>query len=306
MVATELQTQHFIQLVNGFTNELSKENRDEVFKRENTSYIKELLQYMEQRGITEIKTITQSHIDAYLKYLEYERINLRRGGLLSPDTINKHIGAIRRFWKYLYAENIKANSFDVKQKTIQHVKETTVLSHQEIEWYYSVTGSTAVGCRDKAMLAIYYGCGLRKKEGLKILLPDIDFSRGKIFIRKSKNGRERYVIMSPSVQKQVEEYVYSYRDFYLSEESQYQELFIGERGRPVSIGTLDKRMEELEQRVMAQYPFEKHATLHTLRHTLGTHLYMAGFGIEEIALMLGHESLEATQLYIHLAQTLKH
>ena len=113
-------------------------------------------------------------------------------------------------------------------------------------------------------------------------------------------------MMSPKVQQFVEEYVYQARDLYLAEGTNYERLLIGERGKPIHYETLRSRMVALWKRVKERYQTEKECSgLHTLRHTLGTHLYMAGMEVEKIALMLGHRTLESTQLYIHSANELK-
>ena len=158
------------------------------------------------------------------------------------------------------------------------------------------------------MIAIYYGCGMRKGEGMRLLLTDFDFNKGRIHIRKTKNNRERYVIMSPVVQQQIEEYIYNYRDLYVEQlynHSNPDAFFIGEQGTQLTNRALQSRIKKLWSRVKDTYGNDKHIGLHTLRHTLGTHLYMAKMNIELIALMLGHRTLHATQLYIHLTNLLK-
>jgi integrase/recombinase XerD len=304
MTTTELNNKEYIQLVSDFSNELMKEDRNEKLIDESTNYAKELLSYMDDRGIRSMKEIGQSQIDGYIIYLEQERINQRRGGTLSTSTVNKHKGAIRRFWKYLGADGIKTSPIQIRQKKNEDPKDPEVLSHDELKWLYSVTGQTPLGSRDRCMIAIYYGCGMRKSEGLRVLLSDIDFNRGKIHVREAKNKKARYVMMSPQVQKQVEDYVFNHRDYYLREHRPHQELFISERGNPVASDTLPKRILTLWQKVKDRHGSQKQISIHDLRHTLGTHLYMAGMEMETIALMLGHESLEATQLYIHLSKTL--
>jgi integrase/recombinase XerD len=156
------------------------------------------------------------------------------------------------------------------------------------------------------MISLYYGCGLRRGEGLKLELTDIDFNKGRILIRSPKNKRDRYAAMTPKIQHFVEEYVYRARDFYLSEDNSFQQLFISERGVPIQPESLDDRLDVLWKRVKVRYPVEKpKVSLHLLRHSYGTHLYLAGMEIEKIALILGHRCLEATQIYIHLSKLLK-
>jgi integrase/recombinase XerD len=123
-----------------------------------------------------------------------------------------------------------------------------------------------------------------------------------------KNNRERYVIMSPKIQQQIEDYIYCYRDLYMEEISSHvnpDSFFIGVGGTPLTKNTLSSRLRKLWSLVKNTYGSDKHIALHTLRHTLGTHLYMAKMDIEMIALMLGHRSLNVTQVYIHLTNLLQ-
>ncbi len=311
MKDTKLSTPEFNTLIQGFEkamkNEKEKKNeyKDESHISEHTSYIREFLSYVEENGIRYIKGVTQSLVNDYVLFLHEQRLNLRAGGTLEETTINKHKNSIRKFWKYLNSEDIKTNAIRLKQKKTGEQQEPTVLTHEEIIQLYSVCDTSAIGYRDKAMLGLYYGCGMRKSEGLRLQLTDFDFGKGRIHVRKSKNNRERYVMMPPTAQAHIEEYIYSYRDFYLAEQSTYEDFFIGERGTPIQPETLAKRIEALWKRVKDRYGSEKHIGMHTLRHTLGTHLYMGKMDIEMIALMLGHRTLEATQLYIHSANSLK-
>lgn len=305
MKDTKINAPEFNTLIQGFEKEMKKENQSENHVSEHTSYIREFLSYVEENGIRYAKGITQPLIDDYALFLHEQRLNLRAGGTLSETTINKHKNSIRKFWKYLNSENIKVNAIRLKQKKASDQKESTVLTHEEIIQLYSVCDTSAIGYRDKAMLGIYYGCGMRKSEGLRLHLTDFDFGKGRIHVRKSKNNRERYAMMPPTAQAHIEEYIYNYRDFYLGEQSTYDDFFIGERGTPIHPETLASRIEALWKRVKDRYGSEKHIGMHTLRHSLGTHLYMAKMDIEMIALMLGHRTLEATQLYIHSANSIK-
>jgi len=308
MKETLIYNPEFERLVKGFAFELDKEKDSESYTAERASYLKEYFSYCEMHGKRKLKQIDQEFTDQYLNYLETERKNERRGGLLSEDTINKHKGALRVFIKYCNEEEIEVNNIVIRQKKKRDrtPKVKSVLSHQEIQWLYSVTDSTVFGIRDRCMLALYYGTGIRRSEGLNLELTDIDFSKGRILIRQPKNKRDRYVLMSPKVQHFVEEYVYKARDLYLSESNSFQHLFISERGLPMHGESMDARIESLWNRVKEKYPVEKPKIgLHLLRHSLGTHLYLAGMDIEKIALMLGHRCLEATQIYIHLAKLLK-
>lgn len=301
----QINTEEYKYRIEHFINELVKENKTPHALQEDRNYVSEFLSYVEEQGITKFQSINQSIFDKYFIYLTNERTHLRRVGHLAEGTINKHKNSLRRFWKYLNAEEIYVHSVVVRQRKKRITKEIVVLTPQEIEQLYSVTDDTIFGYRDRAMLALFYGCGLRKSEGANLLIPDIDFARGRIHIRQAKNNRERYVMLSPKVQAHLEQYVYSSRELYLPENSTCENLIIGEHGGQLSGQGIFVRIKSLWSKVKDKYGTEKHIGVHTLRHSLGTQLYIAGMGIDQIALMLGHRSLEATQLYIHLANKLK-
>lgn len=296
----KLKSTQFNQLLKGFEVALIGEDPHSSNVTEHVAQVKELMHFMEQRGLMTVKERTQPIVNEFIKYLE-TRPNLRRGGLLSNTYINKFITSINNFSRYLDSEQIEAPHIKLKYKKKQERPLPTVLTPEEVQQLYSVTDDTAIGVRDRCMLAIYYGCGMRKSEGLKLNITDINFASGRIFIKKSKNGRERYVMMSPKVQQHIEEYVYSARDMYLPESSPYESLFISERGRPTSGETMAKRIEALWQRVKDRYGSDKHISLHSLRHTLGTQLYKAGMKLEMVGLMLGHRTTESTELYVTLS-----
>lgn len=305
IIEIELNNNEFKEQVQKFEQFLTNENKSESYIAEKKRNVKEFLQFVEESSIESLQAIDQNLINSYILHLEEQRVS-RFGGLLEQGTIAKNKNSIRTFWLFLGKEEVKVNPIKVKHIRRGEQKRSIALSHEEIRQLYSVCDTSAIGYRDKMMLSLFYGCGMRKSEGLRLLISDIDFNRGRIHVRKSKTNRERYVMMSPVVQKQVEEYVFTYRYYYLHEQSQYDDVFIGERGTPIQPETIACRMDVLWQRVKDRYGSDKKMIgCHMLRHSLGTHLYIAKMDIQMIALMLGHRTLESTQLYIHSANQLK-
>lgn len=291
-----------------FTYELKKEGKDQIYIDQHTDRMKEFLSYVEGNGIKTIKEINQPVADSYMLYMEQERVNENFGGTLWQSTINLHINAISKFWKYLAIEGIEANTIFIRHRKKTKQKEITVLTREEIKQLYAVCDSDGLGYLNRAILAIYYGCGMRNGEGLRLMITDIDFNRSRIHVRKSKNGSERYVMMSPTVQQHLEDYVYNYRDVYIEELSNHSNpdaFFIGVNGKELAKKALLKRLQKLWKKAKSIYGSDKLIGIHTLRHTLGTHLYMTTKDIEMIALMLGHRSLCTTQVYIHLTNLIQ-
>jgi integrase/recombinase XerD len=275
-------------------------------------HVRELLHYLEQQQIQTIRELKTGHIEAYYQKLK-ERSNQRRGGGLSNAHLNKHIQALRRFTEYLR----KVGRLDIPQVHLANEQTSTTVTYltaAEIQLLYKATYEQipkaptkseavyeAIQSRDRAMLSIYYGCGLRRTEGVMLDVGDINFDRGLLHVRKGKNYQERFVPISKTNLKHLQAYVYDHRSV-LTRDRKTDALFIAFTTTSRLQGqSLFIRLKKLQYQTGDRELIEKEIGLHTLRHSIATHLLQAGMKLESISRFLGHSSLESTQLYTHLA-----
>ena len=275
-------------------------------------HVRELLHYMEGKGMKNIKELENKHVQQYYKKLK-ERSNQRREGGLSNNHLNKHIQAMRKFTEYLRHVGRLDIAINLKNEE-DDAKSIAVLTQDEIRKLFSASYKKpmqharclndeqleALQARDRAMLAVYYGCGLRRNEGVCVNVGDINFDRSMLHVRKGKNYKERFVPISKSSLKYLEEYVYDHRP-QLLQGSKIEALFLGYYGTRMGGQSLMLRLKYLQYMSEDQELIEKEVGLHTLRHSIATHLLQAGMKLEYIARFLGHGSLESTQIYTHLA-----
>ena len=242
----------------------------------------------------------------YVSYLS-NRKNIRRGGSLSINTIKNNLAAIKRFSKYLQkARNINLDMEITIPKEPGITK--TILTQEEIRALYLVTDKTLLGFRDRALLAIYYGCGLRRNEGVNLLVNDVLLEKEIIHVRKGKNYKERFVPLTKEVKRHLTEYLDNARQYLLNDQGITFYLLIGIRGDQFSASGAYARIKLLAQRagITKDLPAGKAGIgLHTLRHSIATHLLQNGMGLEFISHFLGHSSLESTQIYTHLSAEIK-
>jgi integrase/recombinase XerD len=190
---------------------------------------------------------------------------------------------------------------------------TTFLTEAEIKLLFEASYQTgerkpnmseemlaAIQSRDRALLAVYYGCGLRRNEGVHLSLSDINFDRSVLHVRKGKNYKERLVPISKASLKYLQEYIYDHRS-QLVRSSTIDALFLSQRGTRMQGQSLLVRLKSLQYKTNDLTLLEKEIGLHTLRHSIATHLLTAGMKLESISRFLGHSSLESTQIYTHLA-----
>lgn len=279
----------------------------------NTAHIaREFLHFLEGVSIKTIQALEHKHLKAYHAHVS-SRANQRRGGGLSNNYLNKHLQAIEKFLEYLHHRGIQQlPAMGISLQKLQR-DQMTVLTQEEIKLLFTATGKDAISAnhhhynrfneamqaRDKAMLAVYYSCGLRRSEGVHLHTDDINFDTGILHVKKGKNYKERFVPFGKTSAQHLQTYVYDHRPA-LCKDKKESRLFISVGGRPTHGGTLLVRLQQLQQLTEDTALQQKTIGLHTLRHSIATHLLQAGMSLEKIAQFLGHSSLETTQIYTHL------
>ena len=151
------------------------------------------------------------------------------------------------------------------------------------------------------MLTVFYACGLRRNEGYHLDISDINFDRQVLHVRKGKNYKERFVPFNKTASNYLQEYLYDWRSFLVKDKKQ-DAFFISQKYHRMGGQSLLLRLKILLQRTEMPQLQEKEIGLHTLRHSIATHLLSAGMQLDNIAKFLGHSSLESTQVYTHLAE----
>jgi integrase/recombinase XerD len=259
-------------------------------------YVKDFFFYLKNIEITSLEQIQPITIIDYYRYLQ-TRANKNQHGGLSQNTIATNVSSLKRFSKYLqetekpyFETNIKAGQDKEPHKTI--------LTKAEIQALYKACNNDVFGTRDKAILSIYYGCGLRRSEGQALDVNDILLKEKLVFVRKGKNYKERYVPMTGTIKEDLENYIYQAREKLLNDKNAREEaLFISLFGKRLGGTGIMERLHKLVRTAQ----LNKSVGLHSLRHSIATHLLQSGLSLEEVSQFLGHSSLENTQIYTHLS-----
>jgi len=264
-------------------------------------YTAEMLHCFEIKGI---KGITAETIQGFF-FQWKERKNKRTGAGLSQHHINKGITAINNFIKFLKVTGKQPIELKLEREKIQN-KIPQVLTLEELQSLYEAThnnikkvNTSAYGQRDRAMLAVYYGCGLRRNEGNNLLISDILMEKKLIYVRKGKGSKERFVPIADKGIQDIQEYLNYGRKYFLEprqkqNKPESEHFFINIEGEPMHNFTA--RIRQLKE----VSGIQTNISLHTFRHSIATHLLQQGMDIEQIKKFLGHASLESTQLYTHI------
>ncbi len=171
-----------------------------------------------------------------------------------------------------------------------------VLSVEEIEAIISVIDlSTPEGHRNRAMVEMLYGCGLRVSELVTVRLSNLFFNEGFIKV-VGKGNKERFVPIGDMARKMVELYWHGARERVKIRKGEEDYLFLSRRGTHLT----REMVFMLVKKWAKMAGVEKTISPHTFRHSFATHLINGGADLRAVQQMLGHESITTTEIYTHL------
>jgi site-specific recombinase XerD len=225
----------------------------------------------------------------YIRYLRVERNN-------SSAAVQRKLATLSAYIDFLILMEILDSKQDEREKwpklldTPKHLP--VVLETKEMQDILSQPDTTTtLGRRDQVILTLIYSTGLRVSEICALKVRDINFKENRILI-SGKGGRERYVPLDAIVEESLKEYV-EVRN------SGIAELFVSKKG-----GALTPRaIQYMVKKYAKEANIDKEVTPHKLRHTCATHLLQEGAHLVSIQKLLGHKSLNTTQIYLHITIT---
>ncbi len=273
------------------------------------NHLQEFFYYLECHGHTDLKRITPKTVKDYYQELK-QRANERHSGALSKSYLNKHQQALKKFREYLQQHNAKTPlRVHLKSEKKPTEERLNILIQEEIKELFEATAFShkdkRFRLRDKAILAILYSCGLRRNEAVHLDISDVFFDKQRVYVRQGKNYKERFVPINTYNLRILEDYIFEARpEFFESNLS--EALFINKNGTRLQGMSLANRLETIVEVTNNKTIQEKRITLHTLRHSIATHLLQQDVPLESIKTFLGHSSLESTQIYTHLLKTIEH
>lgn len=244
--------------------------------------------YLEDKlSIIDIEKVSKEDIESYLKhcYLKNE----------DSKTISHKITTIYNFHNYLLREKvIKDNQaeFIDRPKLAKHLPYT--LTVKEIDKLLDIALVTVFDYRDKAMLELMYGTGLRVSELVSLTVYDVDFYNA--FLRiKGKGSKERIVPINNASLKYLKLYL-DKRSLLLKKKTS-DELFLNARGEGISRQGFFKNLKK----ILAKKGMPTNISPHSLRHSFATHLIENGADLRSVQTMLGHSDITTTKIYTHIS-----
>ncbi len=270
--------EQYIRLEKG----LSK-NTVEAYMRDYTSFAAFILR---QYDVPPTK-VEQYMVERYLAFLFEECRHAKASQA-------RELSGVKAFYNYLLLnDKIEQSPTELITTPKRSRPLPDVLSVEEIEQIInSIPLDTAKGKRDRAMLELLYSCGLRVSELTALRLSDLFFGEG--YIRVLGKGSKQRLVPIGNVAR---ERIMLYMDCRESKSAKDKDiLFLNNRGKALTRVMLFTIIRE----AVARAGIDKTVSPHTFRHSFATHLLAGGASIRQVQEMLGHESIETTEIYTHL------
>lgn len=250
-----------------------------------------------ERGLERPHEVTKPILERFQRHLYYHR--KPNGEPLTFRTQAQRMIPIRAWFKWLARENhILSNpASELELPRPERRLPAVVLTAEEAEAVLAVPDTAEpLGLRDRAMLELLYATAIRRSELVALRLFDVDYARAALIVRQGKGNKDRVVPLG----ERAKVWLTAYRDRVrpgLVAGRDPGTLFLSRDGRPLE----PKRLSEKVRGYVEAAGIGKPGSCHLLRHTAATLMLEGGADIRFIQAMLGHESLETTQIYTRVS-----
>ena len=262
-------------------------NTVEAYGRDLSRY----LAWLADEGVTNPDDVTVAQAEAHVTALSEVG--------LAPSSVERAVSAMKGFHRFMVAEQITTNhpTANLPLPSKPHHLPQVVTRDQIDALLDQPFPQTAAGQRDRAMLEVLYGCGLRVSELVGLDLRNV-YLEDEVLRVFGKGSKERIVPILGSAKAALAEYLNAWRDELASSRKPCPAVFLNQRGGRISRQSAHTIVER-----WGRYAGIEGLHPHTLRHSFATHLLEGGADLRIVQELLGHASISTTQLYTHVDRT---
>ena len=254
------------------------------YKKDLESY----LAFLKKKNITDLDSVNEKNIYEYLKELREKD--------LATKTVSRHLTTIRELHKYSIkmghlSKDVTENIMSIKiEKYLP-----TVLKDSEVDEILDVDLTNTFKYRDKALLELMYGAGLRVSELVNLNVYSVDLENDIILV-EGKGSKERIVPLNPYAKEAIINYLERRSSLLKTKNGNTDKLFLNNHGKGIS----RQGFNLILKKILEEKNIKTHATPHTLRHTFATDLLNNGADLKSIQELLGHSDISTTSIYTHI------
>jgi integrase/recombinase XerD len=251
--------------------------------------LKNFFEFLQEKGIADPAEITSEDLNSFF--------NLLHNFGLSGTTIARYFSTLNGFFNHLvFILYLEVNPLEKLSPPKIAKTLPQVLTVEEVERILGLPDTAVnLGLRDKAILELFYACGVRISELINLKISNLFFDEEMIRVT-GKGSKERFIPIGESAVHWIKKYI-SHSRIYLEKKSiSENHLFLNSRGKKLSRMGVWK----IVVKYVREAKIEKEIHPHTFRHTFATHLLEGGADLRAVQEMLGHSDISTTQIYTHI------
>jgi len=252
------------------------------------SDLQKFFSFLKGLNLHDLREVSSSHISSFCE------IRTKNG--ISAKSLHRSLSAIRRFFLFLRKIDLvlKNPAEDIcLPKTEKKLPKPVDLSEIDKLLASVSSSSDPMTARDRAIIAVLYGCGLRVSELVSLKISDVDFTRG--FLKTVGKGQKERVIPLNDKVSELLENLNTHRESLKAANSEF--LFVGKGG----FGLTRQAVWKILKKRALNCGFS--ISPHQLRHSFATHLLEGGINLRALQMLLGHDELSSTEIYLQVDKT---
>jgi integrase/recombinase XerD len=255
-------------------------------------FIPRFFAFLRARRIRDLRAVTEEHAFAYARHLA--KIKSTKGTPYSYASQTAYLDQVRRLFAYLEKTRlVLANpTSDLVLPTWQKLPRVVPTEAQARKLVTVPNPTTVLGRRDRAVLELLYGSGIRPSEAERLDIGDLDLSQGVLFVRNGKGKKDRAVPIAGRAALAVEKYLADARPE-LVEDPREQAVFLTQQGQRLTVKMIQVLVRHQVQEAGLALPL----TPYSLRHGYATHLLQRGADVRHVQKLLGHSQVQTTAIY---------
>jgi integrase/recombinase XerD len=286
-------------LLERYRSHLELKNYSVLTIRGQLASLKLLLRFLEETHQPDLGSVTTATLHDFQRWHFYQPT--ARGTARGIPYQNRVLAAIKGLFKFLHEDTLIPRD---PAAALEYAREPqtlprNVLTPQEARRIIEAPDvQTVLGYRDRVVLEVLYGTGIRKLELMNLTLTDVNLDEELLRINGGKGAKDRVVPLTEIACSFLESYIKGIRPKLLGQKTTNR-LFLSLRGLPIARNTLGSLVEKCTR--LAR--IKKRVTCHLWRHSCATHLLQRKANLRHVQEILGHRSLATTERYLHLTIT---
>jgi site-specific recombinase XerD len=243
--------------------------------------------------------VTRETVDDYQHYVR--ELTIAGDRPLANATVRLKLTAVKQFFAFLVDRDLvlkNPTSIIVAPKPVQRLVRTILTEREVLDLLKAIDPRDPASTRDRAILELFYACGMRTSELCNLKIADVDLSQQTATIINGKGGKSRIVPIGQYAAHFIQGYIEkARRRLLMGKREDPGNLFLSSNGTPFTRESINRSVMGRVNRILEG---KKRVTCYSFRHSVATHMIANGVDIAYVAQLLGHSTLETTRRYLRI------